>query len=298
MKKVLLSLLLLITTLTIFACTDNSKIVKIEISSLPDKIVYIAGADTTLDLEGLFITLTDKAGKTTRLGIDAQKEGEPVFTVSESVDFESIATYSIKVTYAEGITAQFDIQVVEPPYVDDNPITVRLYNDSTRVLLSTTTGPFVKNVDIGVFSVFFTDVSKADSGYFQNVFTKYWNNYTNIDQYKIGYYLMFKLKNGETMEKLILGPKDDPDYMWDYVRVYLYDDVHQPIGNWYRHLLESEVTDTTLMTSIKLTGNTKTTDIDGAISLTVFTYNGEEDFDPITQLYRGISSYTITIDPK
>ena len=295
MKRILLCFILVLTMLPISACSENSKVIKIEMSTLPVKLDYIVNQDNALDLSGAKVTLTMKTGKTTEMDLSAQKDGKPVFTISHNVDFTKVGSYLIVVTYTEGLTAQFEITVKEPPYVDDNPITVRLFNDSTRVLLSSTTGPFVKNVDIGVYSVFFTDVSKADKGYFQNVFMKYWNTYTDIEDYKIGYFIQFKLKNGETMEKMILGPKDDPDFMWDYVRVYLYDDVHQPIGHWYRHLLESEVTHKTLITSIKLTGNGKTTEIDGPISLTVFTYNGPEDFDPQTSLYRGNSSYTITI---
>ena len=49
------------------------------------------------------------------------------------------------------------------------------------------------------------------------------------------------------------------------------------------------------MTSIKLTGNGKTGEIDGPISLSAFTYDTEDDFDPITGLYRGSSITTILI---
>ena len=298
MKKIVLSVMLFITIFTLAACSDGNKIVKIAVSTMPTKVEYYAGVDTALDLSGTIITLTTKANKTSTLAIDAQEDGKPVFTIAQNVDFATIGTYMITVSTAEGLSTTFEVSVVQPPYVDDNPIILSLYNDATRQKLTSYTGPFVKNVDIGVFSVFFTDTDKPGSGYFQNVFTKYYNQYTDITAYKIGYYISFKLKSGETMEKVILGPKDDPDFMWDYVRVYLYDDVHQPIGHWYRHLLESEVKDNTLMTSIKLTGNGKTTDIDGAITLTAFAYNGTEDFDPITGHYRGISSYTILISPK
>lgn len=298
MKRLFIALLLAFASLTISGCTESSKIVKIEVSSLPDKTTYYATQDDALDLSGTKITLTTKANKTSILDINALEEGNPVFTITQSVDFDTVGSYPILVTYAEGITTQFVIEVIEPPYIDDNPITVRLYNETTRVLLTSTSGAFVKNVDIGVYSVFFTDVSTAAKGYFQTVFTQYYDDYTEIDDYKIGYDISFKLISGETMKKVILGPNDDPDFMWDYVRIYLYDDVHQPIGHWYRHLLESEVTESTLMTSIKLTGNGKTSEIDGPITLTVFTYNGTQDFDPITQLYRGNSRYTITINPK
>ncbi|MEI7668302.1 MAG: hypothetical protein WCI62_04860, partial [Erysipelotrichaceae bacterium] len=89
--------------------------------------------------------------------------------------------------------------------------------------------------------------------------------------------------------------KDTTD-LFSMIEVYIYDDVNQPIGQWYSHLLESQVTSKTLITSIKLHGCAGTKDIVSPITLTVFTYNGDEDFDPITHKYRGNSSYSIVIN--
>lgn len=289
-----LAKLSIIMLLGLTGCVGMVKTTALEIVALPTKIVYTIGVDQTLDLSGGTIRVETSDKKTQILSMNETQNSEAVFAVSESIDFTVEGTYPVTLT-KDGISVSFDVTVQWPPYIDDNPIVIRLYNDATRVQLTEVSGAFVKNVDIGVYSVFFTDLPKIPKGYFQNVFTQYYDQYTDIDTYKIGYYLSFKLKSGETMEKLILGPKDDPDFMWDYVRVYLYDDVHQPIGHWYRHLLESEVTDETLMTSIKLTGNSKTTEIDGPITLIAFTFDGPEDFDPITGLYRGQSSATLTI---
>jgi hypothetical protein len=202
------------------------------------------------------------------------------------------------VSYGEALSVDFEVEVKLPPYVDDNPIKVNFYDDSTRDLILNPSGIFQKDVDIVVFAVFLTDVKAPGSGRFSTVFMKYWNQYTDIQDYKIGFTLNLKLKSGETLQKIILGPSDEPDFMWDYIRVYLYDDVHQAPGAWYSHLLERQVTDQTLLTSIKLTGNDKTKDIDGNLTLSVFTYNDDADFDPISGLYRGKSITTVIISPR
>lgn len=294
MKKTVLKLLLAVMILT--ACSSGSKLTAIEMARMPYQTVYYVGESTQLDLSGAMVRMI-KGQSTQVLPLSQIEDGSLVFSISDDIDFQTIGTYPVTVT-KDGFSTQFEITVALPPYVDHNPIVLGLFDDSTRTKLETYAGPFVKNVDIGVFSVFYTQEAKASSGYFQNVFPKYQKNYEGVDNAKIGYAISFKLTSGETLSKQILGPSDDPDFMWDYVRVYLYDDVHQPIGHWYRHLLESEVNDTTLMTSIKLTGNGKTDLIDGPIALTAFTYDSPDDFDPVTGLYRGISRVTLMISKK
>ena len=76
----------------------------------------------------------------------------------------------------------------------------------------------------------------------------------------------------------------------------MYDDVHQADGAFYSHLEMSDVKDNTIYSSIKLTG-IETANIESPITLTVFTYDGDEDFDSDGN-YRGNSKYTITINRK
>ena len=56
---------------------------------------------------------------------------------------------------------------------------------------------------------------------------------------------------------------------------------------------KDEYNESTLITSIKLTGSTKTDKITSDITLTAFTYDSD-DFDENNE-YRGISKYTTTI---
>jgi len=182
-------------------------------------------------------------------------------------------------------------------YADDNPIVIGLYMkyDDGRKLLTTYSGKFVNDIDVGVFAAVATHQAVIRSTPYQTVWKSYWDKYTGIENYKIGYHISFTIKSGEVIEKNILSPADTPSIV-EYIRLYLYDDVNQIPGGWYSHLLVSEVTDKTIITSIKLTGAVKTSEIVGPITLTVFTYNDSEDFDPITQLYRGKSSYSILIN--
>jgi len=288
--------LIVIVMLFILSACDGSKIMKIEITQLPSKLTYIIGQDTQLDLSGGLIVLTRKDDKTIQLDMEGiDQAGHAEFLVEETIDFNTLGTYTVKLSKSESLSVSFDVTVIPVPYVDDNPILIGLYDESSRKFLVETNGRFVKNVDLGVYCAVGTHSTTLSGGDYQTVWKSYWANYTNIADYKIGYYVKFKITSGETLEKMILGPNDNPDLMWPYLRIYLYDDIHHPLHTWYSHLLEKEVNADTIITSIKLTGNNKTSEIDGAISLTTFTYNGPEDFDPVTGYYRGLSSHTITI---
>ena len=78
--------------------------------------------------------------------------------------------------------------------------------------------------------------------------------------------------------------------------VYLYDDIHQT-GSWYSHIEDNAMNEDTILTTIKITTSTKINNVTSDIYLTVFTYNGEEDFDENGN-YRGNSTYTTTIRKK
>ena len=297
MKKMLILILLISSLLGLSGC-DAKKLVKIDIVQLPTKLSYYIGQDTKLDLTGGIVQLTTKDKKSTQLPLSSvDKNNKPEFEVTHTIDFNKIGEYIVNVNRNATISTTFTINVVEPPYVDTNPIKIGLYNYDTQHLLTTYSGPFIKDVDVGVFSAFATQDQLLSKGYFQTVWPNYWNKYTQSEKYKIGYQLSFKLKSGETRFERILIPSDVMA-QWDYIRIYLYDDVHQPLHTWYSHLLMSQMKENTVMTSIKLTGNTKTSDIDGPIQLTVFTYDGEEDFDPLTLQYRGVSSFTLVVNQK
>lgn len=185
----------------------------------------------------------------------------------------------------------------EEKYVDDNPIKLGIFlvdNNyiNKEVIKDTYYANLQSGVDIASFEVFFTDEEVINGSNFKNTWNKYYDNYTNIENYKIGYNIKFILNDGTSFEDNFLEP--DNYKFADYFYVYLYDDVHQRDGTFYSHL--EEVGDNTLITSIKLyavDGIDKVEDI----VLTAFTYDSEDDFD-VSGNYRGNSKYSINIKRK
>ena len=176
-------------------------------------------------------------------------------------------------------------------YIDDNPIKVSLYEGKNKVKnYQTTLGNFK---DFAVFNIYYTDIDKLDSSYTKYNYKKYYNQYKDIDNYKTGFYITFEAE-GKTIEKLILDPSAQHS-MAPYVYVYLYDDVNQPDGTWYSHLEPKDMKETTVISSIKLLFAHKGTSITSPITVTVFTYDSEDDFTE-DKYYRGISSYTVNIE--
>lgn len=286
--------LLVLLMMTCVACVTDPVT---EISITPTQQTWIVGERHSLDLTSITVTLTNQSLKTHQLPITALSNGRDIFTLSHTIDFTTPGTYPVIVTHISGIQTQFEVVILPVPYTDNNPVVVGLYG-ANRSLITASVGLFVKNVDIGVYSVFYSQESPLPRGYYQTVFPQLAEQYELQKPVKIGYELQFSLKDGSLIRQRVTAPLDEKSTFWTYVRVYLYDDVHVPINTWYSHLLPSQMTETTLMTSIKLTGNTQTHQIEGSIQLRVFTYDGEDDFDPLTGFYRGNSSYTIQINPK
>lgn len=180
------------------------------------------------------------------------------------------------------------------PYVDSNPIVLGLYwnQAGTRTLMTSYDSSCTQYRDIVSFEVYYTNESTL-TGNQKELWNQFYQTYQEIDDYKIGYFISFSVGN-EKYEKLILSPSDVESF-FDYVQVYLYDDIHQE-SNWYSHVSEEEVTDQTLFTSIKLTASTKIDEITSPITLVAFAYDSD-DFDEDGN-YRGKSSYQVIINKK
>lgn len=150
--------------------------------------------------------------------------------------------------------------------------------------------------DIVSFEAFATDVdsfSLAGSN-FKKEWERYWDTFENHEQCKIGYLISFRLKDGGEIRQTILGPEDVFGYR-NYLECYLYDDVHQIQGNWYSHLLSSQVNEDTVMTSIKLTAGQDIAQVEDTITLTAFIYSSEADFDADGN-YSGETGYTVSVE--
>lgn len=180
-------------------------------------------------------------------------------------------------------------------YIDDNPIKLGIFPANgnyhgKEVIIDEYYAPFNSGEDIGSFEVFLTGDTTVDGNNFKDTWNKYYNNYLDIDKYKVGFNITYTLKDGEEDGSNFLEP-DNYRY-GDYFYVYLYDDVNAPDG-FYSHLEEME--DNTILSSIKIYATDNISDIE-YITLTAFTYD-EDDMDENNN-YRGISKYQIKIKRK
>lgn len=183
------------------------------------------------------------------------------------------------------------IKIEEPKYVDNNPIKVGIYMNNKLVTNYQT--KLIKETDIGVFDIFYTNLETVDNNSTKINYKKYYNEYENIENYKTGFYITFEA-DGEKHEETILD-STKTHAMTPYLFVYLYDDVNQPDYSFYSHVEPENENENTIFSSIKLY-NTGHGGFSSNITLTVFTYKDENDFDENNH-YRGNSSYTITIEP-
>lgn len=183
--------------------------------------------------------------------------------------------------------------------IDNNPITLGLYTQSNsgKTLTKNFSSNWSKDEIIGMFYTVYTNKATISGNSFTSVWTTYYNEYSNIEKYKIGYNIKYTLKNGDIIDKQILKPDDVPS-LFVNLQVYLYDDVTPMPGRRYYHMTQPEVTDKTIYTSIKIVAYKETVNVVSPIELTAFTYDGIEDFDKITGKYTGKSLYKTTITRK
>lgn len=190
-----------------------------------------------------------------------------------------------------------DTIVDKEQYIDDNQIKLGLflydnnYKNKER-LEDTYYTEFVSGEDIGLFEVFLTDNNIVDGTSFKNLWNKYYKEYDDIDDYKIGFNIKFILEDGTNYNGNFLEP--DIYKFKDYFFVYLYDNVHQKDGAIYGHL--ENMDEDTLLTSIKISARSGIDRVENLI-LSVFSYDSEDDFDEEGN-YIGKSIYVIRIKRK
>lgn len=175
-----------------------------------------------------------------------------------------------------------------PEYVDVNPIKVGLYKNG-KLVKSPYKNKFSDKKDIAVFNIYYTNVDNVGSDSIKNTWYKYYNKYTNIEDYKTGFYISFETKE-KKYESLIKDPSKQHD-LHPYLYYYLYDGVHST--GYYSHLLMKDLNENTIYSTIKVYIHQKTSEITSPITLTVFTYKDDNDF--LDGYYRGNSYYTIEI---
>lgn len=185
----------------------------------------------------------------------------------------------------------------ESKYIDDNTMKIGFYdyNYVERTLQTEVNAILEMKKDIDVFCVVPSQESKIKgTKYVQDVFNEYWNQYPEFENNKIGYNLKFTASDESVIDKTILDPSTTSS-TYPYLLTFLYDDVHSTKGVRYSHVTPESYNSNTILTSIKLYNISNPGDIISPIELTVFTYNGSDDFDE-TGHYRGNSFHTLKIN--
>lgn len=184
-------------------------------------------------------------------------------------------------------------------YVDENEMKIGLYIDegNRKRLVKEYYCDFSAENIMGIFYAIPTLEEEIVGDDFKTIFDQYYHEYVNYNNYKIGYNIKFTLDSGETINQIVLNP-DDAYLLFPKVQCYLYDDIHLIPGRSYYHITQDIMNDERICSSIKLVGDKNTRNIVSPIELTVFTFDGEDDFTPMTKKYRGNSSYTILIYEK
>lgn len=185
-------------------------------------------------------------------------------------------------------TIKEDITPIQE-YIDDNPIKIGIY-DGNKLVKDYETN-FIPKTDLAVFNILYTNEEIIDYNSTKINWKKFYDTYNNIEKYKTGFYISFEA-DGKLHEKTILDSNNT--YVFDpYMFIYLYDDVNQPDNTWYSHVEPNEENENTIFSSIKIY-LVDSDFITSPITLTVFTYDSDDDFDEECK-YRGNSSYTIHI---
>lgn len=179
----------------------------------------------------------------------------------------------------------------------DNTIPIGLYTlqNGQYVLTRDFYCDWSRDSILGLFyAIASTEETLPKTG-FETLFNGYWNKNEKASEYKIGYNIKLSLDTGEVINRTLLDPIYVNDDIFSHIQLYVYDDVTYMPGRPYYHMTPEEMTEETMLTSLKLVGYKETKGVNGPIELTVFTYNGEEDFDPETGEYLGNSKFTTKI---
>ena len=185
-------------------------------------------------------------------------------------------------------------EAVTPIYVDDNhtPISFYKLEDNTLTKIHTINTNLVIEDDIGVFQIYPSNLEVVNlSESFGQSFYNEWMKYNSNNNLKIGFNVKYTLDNGDTANYNILSPSDT-FIEWEHLMNYLYDDYANLGKDFYSHIENDEYNSSTLFTAFKMQSSYSCGEIK-FISLTVFTYDSEDDF--LDNVYRGNSSYTFNI---
>ena len=188
-----------------------------------------------------------------------------------------------------------EMEIEEEKYIDTNPIKISFYKGEGGVYkkLLRYESRVASMEEIGVFSVVLSDEDEVIGSSIKSLYNSMKNEYSNFDNYKIGFNIKFTLNDGTEINENILKPILYANYGFcHYLYAWIYDDINT--SGWHSHIEEDEYNDSTVMSSIKLMWGPTSNEIASDVELSVFTYD-EDDFDENGN-YRGISKFTTVIE--
>jgi len=183
------------------------------------------------------------------------------------------------------------------PYHVGGPDIIGLYANR-KLLAAEYKTKWVTGKDIGVFYVYPSTQESLETLPYKDQFLRFWNKFPNAAEYRIAYELSFTLKSSEVVTLKIRAPKDCPKdpkaYFYQFIEVYVYDNVNRIPGPTFYHLEESSTNANTIMTSIKLTAGTKSSEVVSA-RLKAFIYKDDSEFDAVTGDYIGKTGCEVAV---
>lgn len=186
-----------------------------------------------------------------------------------------------------------NIEPIKEEKIEEEKIDIGmyLYTGSGRDLIDNYETDFILNQDLVSIEVYNTTISSLSNAKQKDLWYQYYDQYKSLNP-KIAYHIKFSTTDSGIIDKTIYSPSDTED-IYDYMQIYLYDDINQEDNTFYIHISEDEFNDNTILSSIKLTGSTKTDNINSDIELSAFMYT-----NPSTDINDTNNKYTITISRK
>ena len=183
---------------------------------------------------------------------------------------------------------------VLPSYVDLNNTPIGIYKLEGEKLtkLNQINTNLVVEKDIGTFQIFPSnlDVINLDKP-FGKAFYDEWQKYNTDNNLKIGFNIKYSLDDGTNTSYNIFNPGQTFEH-WEYLMNYLYDDYANLGKGFYSHIENDQYNQNTLFTAFKMQSSYQCSEIK-SISLSVFTYDSDDDF--LDNSYRGNSIHTFKI---
>ena len=178
-------------------------------------------------------------------------------------------------------------------YIDYNNTPIAIYLNRKKV--TEIKSDMAIGKDIVKFQVFpSNDEYLSYNGAFGQFFHNKFSEYNKSNNLKIGINLTYDVEDGRHFSHNVLHASNTKDYE-GYILLFLYDDYDLYINNKvYSHLEPETEKANTLISSIKLYPGGAVHKITSKVKITVFTYDGEDDFDSNGE-YRGNSKYSITL---